>query len=235
MELLNFINAGGYAQITAAKVRELVECFHLSGVVLVGHCAGTVSAIEASALCTQECKGLVLLDPYFHLPQAVRPKLRRQLSDWALQSRLGGLVSNVYDRLRKVRLMWRRNMLPQNANLPLLNAWRALASSGTPILLLKAPARKAAGTTPRTGEFDYLKYILEIAGRRSRVEVELVEGTDHSFANRKGRLAVRLVIERWLRVHFPLSRQEARWGNAFSNRAHDGENRESQRTQWVEK
>jgi pimeloyl-ACP methyl ester carboxylesterase len=203
LELLNFINAGGYASIASAKIDELVQRFHLLGVVLVGHCAGTVSAIYAAAACAGKCKGLVLLDPYFHVPQAIRPKVRQGLSDWARESRIGGAVSNIYDRVRDALLILRRNALPRNANLGLLSRWKEVASAGLPILFLKAPARKAPGTKPRVGEFDYLKYVLGLAGRNSEVVVELVEGTDHSFANRLGRAAVRRQTERWLTSYFP--------------------------------
>jgi len=219
LELLSFINSGGYARVTAFKIRELVERFGLSGVVLVGHCAGTVTAIHAAAACIRDCKGLVLLDPYFHLPQAVRPKVRQGLSDWALRTRLGGFFSDLYDRIRKVRLRLRGNSPPQNANMPLLRCWREVATSGLPILLLKAPGRKAPGTKARVGEFDYLKYILETAGRRSRVLVELIEGTDHSFANRKGRVAVRRLTERWLGAHLPLTKREETPMNAVLSEA----------------
>jgi pimeloyl-ACP methyl ester carboxylesterase len=206
LELLNFINAGGYASITAAKVEELVKRFELSGVVLVGHCAGTVSAIYAAAAGAGKCKGLVLLDPYFHVPQAVRPKLRQGLSNWALQSKMGGVLSRIYDRVRDVLLLLRRNAPPRNANFGLLNRWKEVASAGLPILFIKAPARKSAGIKPRVGEFDYLKYVLGLAGRNSKVVVELIEGTDHSFANRQGRAAVRQHTESWLASYFP--RQE---------------------------
>jgi pimeloyl-ACP methyl ester carboxylesterase len=209
LELLNFINAGGYASIAAAKMDELVERFDLSGVVLVGHCAGTVSAVYAAAAGAGSCKGLVLLDPYFHVPQAIRPKLRQGLSNWALQSKIGGALSNIYDRVRDVLLLLRRNAPPQNANFGLLGRWKQVASAGLPILFLKAPARKAAGTKPRAGEFDYLKYVLGLAGRNSKVVVELVEGTDHSFANRQGRNAVRQITERWLASYFPLQEEVA--------------------------
>jgi pimeloyl-ACP methyl ester carboxylesterase len=207
-ELLNFINAGGYASITSDTIDQLVERFDLLGVVLVGHCAGTVSAIYAAAACAGKCKGLVLLDPYFHVPQAIRPKLRQGLSDWALQSRIGGAVSKIYDRVRDVLLILRGNAPPRNANFGLLSRWKEVASTGLPILFLKAPARKAPGTKPRVGEFDYLKYVLSLAGRHSKVVVELIEGTDHSFANRLGRAAVRRQTERWLTAYFPL-REEA--------------------------
>jgi pimeloyl-ACP methyl ester carboxylesterase len=206
-ELLNFINAGGYASIASAKIKELVERFGLSGVVIVGHCAGVVSAICAAAGCMEECRGLVLMDPYFHLPQAVRPKVRRGLSDWALQSRLGGVFSNIYDRLRDILLVLRGNRPPRNANFALLSRWREVATTGLPILLLKAPARKTTGTKPRVGEFDYLKHVLRLAGRNRNVVVELIQGTDHSFANRLGREAVRRHIERWLTSYLPSREQ----------------------------
>jgi pimeloyl-ACP methyl ester carboxylesterase len=209
LELLNFINAGGYASIASAKIEELVERFDLSGVILVSHCAGTVSAIYAAAACAGKCKGLVLLDPYFHLPQAMRPKIRQGLSDWALESRIGWVVSSIYDRVRKVLLILRGNAPPQNANFGLLSRWKEVASTGLPILFLKAPARKATGTKPRVGEFDYLKHVLGLAGRNSKVVVELIEGTDHSFANRLGRAAVRRHIEGWLTSYFPLQEEVA--------------------------
>jgi pimeloyl-ACP methyl ester carboxylesterase len=209
LELLNFINVGGYASVTSIKIDELVECFDLSGVVLVGHCAGTVSAIYAAAASSGKCKGLVLLDPYFHVPQAIRPKVRQGLSDWALESRIGGAVSNIYDRLRNALLILRGNALPRNANFGLLSRWKEVASTGLPILFLKAPARKAPGTKPRVGEFDYIKYVLGLAGCNSKVVVELIEGTDHSFANRLGRAAVRRHTERWLTSYFPLGEEVA--------------------------
>jgi pimeloyl-ACP methyl ester carboxylesterase len=203
-ELLNFINAGGYARIAGAKVKELVERFGSSGVVIVGHCAGTVSAIYAAAACMSECRGLVLLDPYFHVPQAIRPAVRRGLSDWALRSKTGRILSNLYDRTRNIRLLLRGNAPPRNANLPLLNRWREVASTGLPILIIKAPSRKATGTGHRVGEFDYLKHVLNLAGRKSQVVVELVQGTDHSFANRMGRVGVQRYIEQWLGNYLPL-------------------------------
>ena len=203
-ELLNFINAGGYARIAGAKVKELVERFGLSGVVIVGHCAGTVSAIYAAAACMGECRGLVLLDPYFHVPQAIRPAVRRGLSDWALRSKTGRILSSLYDRTRNIRLLLRGNAPPRNANLPLLNRWREVASTGLPILIIKAPSRKATGTGHRVGEFDYLKHVLNLAGRKSQVVVELVQGTDHSFANRMGRVGVQRYIEQWLGNYLPL-------------------------------
>lgn len=207
--LLDFINAGGYESIAAAKIKELVERFHLSGVVILGHCAGTVSAIFAAAA-SKECKGLLLLDPYFFLPQQLKKtKAWKRLVRWGSESRLGGFLSAVYDRWKKARLLLRGSAPPPNANFPLLQRWKEVAAvRGLPILLFKAPGRKAAGTKPRIGEFDYLNHVVTLAGRRGKVSIQLIEETDHSFANRSGRAAVRQHIENWLSIHFPCAPQE---------------------------
>ncbi len=202
-ELLDFINDGGFGPITASKTKELVQRFGLSGVVIVGHCAGAITAVHAAAACP-ECKGLVLMDPYFHLQKASRPKVRQELSDWARRSKLGGLFSNIYDVVRDIRLLFLRNSPPGNANFPLLGRWRQVASAGLPILLLKAPGLKTSGTQPRVGEFDYLKYVFGLAGRKSQVAVQLIADADHSFANRAGRASVGQHLENWLTTYFPL-------------------------------
>jgi pimeloyl-ACP methyl ester carboxylesterase len=205
LNLLDFINVGGFAESAARSLRELVTRFSLSGVVVVGHCAGGVTAIYSAAQCG-ECKGLVLMDQYFNLPLAVRPKIRRLLSDWALHNRFGSFASNIYDWTREFWLYLRGDSLPPNANHALLRAWKNVAAGGMPILLLKAPARKALGMNPRTGEFDYIAHAIKAAGPRGQVMVRLIEGTEHSFANRHGREAVRLEIGSWLEAAFPLAR-----------------------------
>lgn len=206
-ELLDFINSGGFTRAAAQNVEEIVNRFNLSGVVIVGHCAGAASALYAAAASTV-CKGLILMDVYFHLPQAVRPKMRRLMSDWALRNRLGRLASNLYDRLRAIRLRLQESKLPENANVPLIRCWKELATGGLPILVLKAPARKAVGAKARAGEFDYLEYVLKVAGNRHKVSIKYTEGTDHSFANRHGRNVVRQYTEDWLISHFPLAEMQ---------------------------
>jgi pimeloyl-ACP methyl ester carboxylesterase len=212
-DLLEFINAGGYASIAASCAKELVARMGLSGVIIVGHCAGSVSALYAAAGC-RECKGLVLMDPYFHLTQMLRPIVRTKLSEWARSNRIGESLSDIYDRLRASLLLMRGEVLPGNANVQLLNCWRQVATPGTPILMLKAPGLKAAGMKPRVGQFDYLEHVTKLAGNKSQVTIKLIEGTDHSFANRVGRAAVRQQMGNWLETHFPLA--------GSSDRARDG-------------
>ncbi len=206
-ELLSYIASGGYAAVATASAKQLVQRFNLSGVVILGLCAGATSAIYAAADC-KECSGLVLMDPPFYLPQPLRPQVRRTLTDWAARSSVGGLLSDFYDRLKYSRLLLRGNQPPKNANLALLSRWRDVASAGLPILVLKAPEAKASGAKPRVGQFDYLKYVLGLAGRKSRVVIEVIEGADHPFANRVGRAGVRQQVEKWLTSCFPLEKGE---------------------------
>ena len=201
-DFLDFVNSGGFSSIIALKVTELTRRYNLSGVVLVGHCAGAVSAIYAAAS-SKHCAGLVLMDPYFHLKQAVRPWIREQISTWARRSSLGRLSSRIYDLLGDLLLSVKGNPVPGNANFPLLKSWRQVAGAGLPILLLKAPGLKASGVKPRQGDFDYLSYIASLAVRKGRVTITAIEGTDHSFANRVGRLAIRQHTENWLQTYFP--------------------------------
>jgi pimeloyl-ACP methyl ester carboxylesterase len=197
-ELLTFINSGGYGPIASALMRELSEQFGLSGVIVVGLCAGAVSALYTAGA-SKQCRGLVLLDPYFHLPLPARSWLWQKLTGRISRTALGRLVTRGYDRFTDLRLSLRRNPMPENANLPLLRCWKMVASARLPILLLKAPTTK-----PRGEEFDYLKYICEQAGSNSRVVVKVVEGAGHTFSNRVGRDGVRQVAEGWLNLYFPL-------------------------------
>ena len=195
-QMLDFVNAGGYAAVLSATVQEIVERFSLSGIVILGHCAGAVTALYTAAV-SKECKGLVLMDPYFFLPQE-RAKIREELSQWVSWSRLGGLSSNIYRRLKYIRMLVRRNRPPGNANLPLLRCWNQVVSAGMPILILNAP-----GIRPKTGEFDYLGYLQALSGRGARTVVRFIEGTNHSFADLEGRAAVRRYSEQWLNSCFP--------------------------------
>jgi pimeloyl-ACP methyl ester carboxylesterase len=200
-KMLDVVNAGGYAATVSALIKELAQRFSLSGIVIVGLCAGAVTALFAGAV-SKECKGLVLMDPYFFLPQE-RTKIREELTHWSSWSRLGALASNLYYRFRYLRLLLTGNRPPKNANFSLLRVWKQLASAGMPILLLKAPAYRASGVKPRVGEFDYISYLQAHSGRASRVTIQFVEGTNHSFADRAGRAAVRRHTEQWLNACFP--------------------------------
>jgi pimeloyl-ACP methyl ester carboxylesterase len=197
-ELLKFINTGGYGPIASSLMGELSERFGLSGVVVVGLCAGAVSALYTAAA-SKECRGLVLMDPYFYLPIAPPSWIWQKLTGRISRTALGRLINKGYDRFTDLRLYQRRNRMPENANIPLLRCWKTVATAGLPILLLKAPATK-----PRGEEFDYLRYIVEQAGSNSRVAVKVVEGAGHTFSNRVGRAGVQQLMETWLNFYLPL-------------------------------
>jgi pimeloyl-ACP methyl ester carboxylesterase len=200
-ELTNFVNAGSYEAATVEIIKQIRLRYDLESMVLIGHCSGAVTSLFAASSC-DGCRGLVLLEPYFHLFPPVATKNRAALSEWAASNRLGGILSNIFDRLKELRLRLRRSELPGNANLPLIKRWKNLASAGLPILVLKVPAVKAAGAKPRLGEFDYLTYVAGIGGSRRRIDIRVVEGTTHSFANRAGRTAVLGNTEAWLGEYF---------------------------------
>jgi pimeloyl-ACP methyl ester carboxylesterase len=202
--MLDFVNRGGYAPIVSALSKQLIERYALSGIVIVGHCAGSVTALFTAPL-TRECQGLVLTDPYFFLPRE-RTQFRIELSHWTSFSRLGAMASRLYHFVKHIRLLMRRNRPPWNANLPLLRCWKQLSSAGVPMLVLKAPSLRSRDFKPGIGEFDYLSYLQAMSGGRSRVAVEYIENTNHSFADDRGRAAVLENLQKWLDHHFPVRR-----------------------------
>ena len=200
-ELMSYINTGSYEAATVEVIKQIRLRYDLESMILIGHCSGAITAMFAASSC-DDCRGLVLLEPYFHLPPPVATKGRAALSDWARSNRLGGILSNIFDRLKELRLRLRRSELPGNANFPLIKRWKSLASAGLPILVLKVPGAKAVGAKPRLGEFDYMAYVAGIGGNRRRVDIKVIEGTTHSFADPAGRLAVQRHTETWLSEYF---------------------------------
>ena len=203
-ELLRFTNDGGYAGVASSKARELVESYGLSGVVVFGHCAGATTAIYAAST-LPECKGLVLLDPYFNLPKALTVTLRPGLVLWARRTRIGAILRGTYDQVREVPYALRRGALPANANLCLIKRLKEVISRGTPVLIVKGHEASLGGGTGKGGAFDYFGYIRSFAVRSNQSSIKTIDDTDHSFSNHAGQLAVRQYTETWLNEHFPLA------------------------------
>jgi pimeloyl-ACP methyl ester carboxylesterase len=196
-ELLDSINHGGYAAIASVKIRELVTRFNLAGVVIVDQCASSISALYAAASCP-ECKGLVLVDPCFDLPQVIGSTIGRHPRDLVSQG-CRRISSKSCDLQKQTRLFLCGVDSPGNADPPLLRRWAELLSAELPILIFKALSRK-----PKPGEFDYLDSIVGLAGRDSQVVIKVLDGADRSFASRLGRVTVRQRAEQWLNACFPL-------------------------------
>lgn len=195
-DLVKHADGGGWAPIASSKVKELVQSRGLPGVVMFGHCSGATTAIYAASNC-RECKGLILLDPYFNLPRSLTPSLNPGLVLWARRSKTGALMRAGYDRIRDLREALRKETLPANANLNLISRVKKVVSSGLPILIFKAPRPPL-----KPGDFDYFAYVLSLAVRSDQFTVKTIDDTDHSFSNRTGRLAVRQHCEAWLGEHF---------------------------------
>jgi pimeloyl-ACP methyl ester carboxylesterase len=202
-DLLGFINRGGYASSDSSLVKELTRRFNLSGVVIVGLCAGAVSAIYAAAG-SRESMGLILLDPYFHVPLVTgttgRPSITRRIANRISRTKLGNLIAIVGERVRAFRMLISGPTLPANTNFPLVTSFKTLASRGFPILVLNAPF-----TQRQSGQFDYPTYLQRVVGPKNRIVIQVVEGTGHSFSNPDGRATVRQTTESWLNACFPLN------------------------------
>jgi pimeloyl-ACP methyl ester carboxylesterase len=201
-DLLRFTNEGGYANAAASVVKQLVQSRGLLGIVIFGHCAGATTAIYAASL-AKECKGLILVEPYFSLPKVLTSSLRPELVNWARDSRIGSFVRNVYDRIRELPRAIGKGNLPRNANFALIARCKRVLASGLPVMILTAAQPPMAGrTAPKTGAFDYLKYIRGLSTRNGQFTVNTIAETDHSFANLAGRLAVRHSVQSWLSRSF---------------------------------
>jgi pimeloyl-ACP methyl ester carboxylesterase len=205
-DFTELVNGGHFSPVIGCAAKSLAQRYNLSGVVLVGHCAGSVSAIYAASA-SEYVKGVIALDPYFFREEVVRPAIRKGLSELVTRNKVAAKLGKVYGGVKKFRLMVEGNKLPGNANLPLLSCWGHLASAGVPILVLTT-----GRATPRAGDFDYFRYLQTLSGSGSRMVVESIEGANHSFADDVGREGVRRHVEPWLNVFFPLV---AGNGNAF--------------------
>ncbi len=202
-DLVKFADEGGWGTIASSKVKELVHSRGLPGVVMFGHCSGATTAIYAASR-SRECKGLILMDPYFNLPRSLTPSLRPGLVLWVRSSKTGQLMRAGYDRIRELREALRKEKLPANANLNLIARVKQVVANKVPILIFKAPRPPAVGgSVLRAGEFDYFDYIVSLAERSDQFTIKEIDDTDHSFSNRAGRLAVRQHSEAWLEQYFP--------------------------------
>ncbi len=210
-------DVGGYGPWLSGIATDIVERFNVSGVVVVGHCSGAVTALYAAAA-NQSIKGLILLDPYFHVQYD--GNVQSLLNNWSrrVSRGLGGDVAahpmlrlvgvkllatlrNTYHGISRTRLLVRRKKLPGSANLALIGCWNRLASAGVPMLVLRSPAY-----APRAGGFDYIDYLQRRAPRGSRISLKPVEGATHAFAERKSKEPVGKYAEEWLHACFPLTK-----------------------------
>jgi pimeloyl-ACP methyl ester carboxylesterase len=211
-DLLAFINRGGYAKVISAKAREIRERFNISGVVLMGLCAGAVSAIYA-APAIAECRGLILLDPYFNSPMSTKSKTWGRFRDRLQQGSLRRLIKTGSNRVKAIRTFFHLGLQPSNFNAPLLACWKQVASAKLPVIIFRA------STATREREGDYINYILEQAGQVNEVVLKTIEGADHTFANRVGRMAIKQESQNWLNARFAPACEEVRYLDIASRKS----------------
>ncbi len=212
----SLVNDGFFGPVISSVADQLADRFHLRGVVVIGHCAGAVTALYAAAA-NPRITGLMLLDPYFNVQQTtptqnalVRSQMRivgKLLPDGAGKSAVRNAVVScmrkAYYRLTRLRPIVRSKKLPSAANLPLVECWKKLASSGLPMLVLRSPF-----STPKLGEFDYIRDLYPLSKSRSKVSVKLIEGATHAFAERRSKSQVLKYAGPWLRDCFPQEKAE---------------------------
>jgi pimeloyl-ACP methyl ester carboxylesterase len=168
IDLVHLLNAGCYAPLLSATAANLAERFNLTGLVVVGHCAGAASAIYA-ADAGPAVKGLILLDPYFYL-QGENTSIRRALCSKAAGEKPVARIG-IGERLKYLTFFRGGDRLPKNVNLPLIESWRRLASAGLPMLILTAHQPR-----PHAEEFDYLRFLQASSPRAPHVTVDGLKG-----------------------------------------------------------
>lgn len=188
-------SSGGYAPIAVAKIRELVARFNLEGVVIVEQCSTSISTLYAAACCL-ECKGLVLMDPCFDLPQATKSTDLSYPNERSLQwcRRLSRTNCDSPRRLQSFMAS------SENTDDVIHRPFKNSASIELPVLIFKTHSRE-----PIIGELDYLKYIIGLAGRNCQVAMNMLDSASRSFTSRVGRLIIRQRTEQWLDSNFPLA------------------------------
>ncbi len=213
------VNEGAFGPVVSRIADQVTERFHLRGVVVIGHCAGAVTALY-SAAANSHIKGLILLDPYFYVQYASEAQTALARSQQRFVGKLEpdqpgqsivrdsavkGLkvARKIYYRLTPLRALVRSKKLPAAANLPLVQCWKQLAASGLPMLVLRSPF-----STPKLGEFDYVRDLHPLSDQHCRVSVKLIEGATHAFAERRTRDQVLKYTEPWLSACFPSNRSE---------------------------
>lgn len=211
------VNEGRYATVVSEITRSVVDRWNFQGVVVIGLCAGAVTALYAAAS-DERIKGLILMDPYFYLQRDITSRsvlshwqmrvMRKMEDDWQGSAsaqhnvglRLVLKLRGIQHKLRDVVLRARAGRLPSTANKPLIRCWNRVASSGRPMLVMSSSWSK-----PQGGAFDYLGHLLSASARRSRVDTEVIEGTTHNFAEGPGKAAVDRSIRQWLSRNFSLA------------------------------
>lgn len=159
LDFFDLVAGAGFADLTAALVRALCAREGLDRLVLGGLCGGAITAIYVGLREPARVCGLLLLEPEMYViepPRAAAPvrgrepglagQLRRQVFNYwgwmRLLAREGPRSQWVpFPRRTILAVLRRRAGLPPVANVPLIEAWRALVLDARPSLVITAAGK----------------------------------------------------------------------------------------------
>jgi pimeloyl-ACP methyl ester carboxylesterase len=193
LDFFELVTSGGFIGVTAGLVRELCAREGLERLILGGLCGGAVTAIFVGAREPERVCGLLLLEPELYVTEPKVDEASRRRQHPGLIGQLKLQIFNYWGWMRLLAREGRRGRwlpiprqailgmlraqpdLPAVANVPLVDAWRALVRRARPSLVITA-----AGKMPEIF-FDRISGVaLRGLDTRSVRHVRL-ENTNHVF------------------------------------------------------
>jgi pimeloyl-ACP methyl ester carboxylesterase len=199
-----FVRNGGNAPIATCLVSALRRTYRLKGLVLLGNCGGSVTAMYVAAKKPDGVLGLVNFDPVFHnreasmerAAQGPRPKkpAPASLQNHGMKNTLrqclgrlpgGQLATNMYRAIAKRRF-------PKDTYFTLVHLWKQLEQMKMPMLVL---------LSHKIQDDAHLRVLL----RKSSPQTTCVEikNTNHFFSTDDGKSQVFDEVKRWLLKNVP--------------------------------
>jgi pimeloyl-ACP methyl ester carboxylesterase len=199
-----FVKKGGNAPYASRLAAALKHKYDLQGLVLLGNCGGSATAIYVAAQIPEIILGLIHLDPVFHMREAFQEPNAGTTRDGP-PTPLPPQKREVKQTLRKylqhlpgmnaAKSMYRaiaKRKLPKDTCFPLVQCWKQLAALDMPMLVLLAH---------RLQEDDYLRVLLRHPSPRTTCAE--VRNTNHFFSTNEGKAEVFTQVKRWLLENVP--------------------------------
>ncbi|MBU8898693.1 hypothetical protein KRR26_24070 [Corallococcus sp. M34] len=240
-ELYRQVCDGGFVPVSLELVEALCQRHGLDGLVLGGLCGAATTSTYLADRDPRGVRGVFLFEPEFYVtepvqdeapPEASRPQGRRErwrgrvrrvtskvFSFWGWMRML--TLENEYSRLFRyvpfprqalLDLLLDRDVLPDVANVPLVQAWQRVVQRGTPALVLTAEGKL------RDVFFERIHQAALAHLPHPNVSRFKLTGTNHIFTTGgAGERAVEHLV-RWANQHFPArgegvgARPEGTWG-----------------------
>jgi pimeloyl-ACP methyl ester carboxylesterase len=202
----NGVRRGEQVPAFSAAIRDLMDKYSITKVIVAGICAPFINAVFSWGEKKIPLNGIIALDPDFSSPtrpvkKAYQFSLKKIFSGerWMLIFS-GNSVKSRYFPLfirQMLRPLIRLRDNPDNMNIPLVQIWRNLVSSGVPALIISAKDKT---------QHLYIQQVNKIALRgvdRSQVRFLAISGTDHTFMTGDPRETILREVRSWLNQYFP--------------------------------